>query len=186
MKRITTLSQRTLFFIILGITGMLTSPAAFSQATGDVDVKIQLTDACIINGDPTSGAFGFGDLDFGTTGTLFTQQDGQVLSSGSTIEMTCLAATPPTLEVLSGLHDAQGGTSNHAMAKGTEYIPYDIYDAPSRTAGDVIVNNNVFFTSANDGTPENVDIYGRAFGDPLGGGFTPGTYTDKLTIQVNF
>ena len=67
------------------------------------------------------------------------------------------------------------------MASGSKYVPYDVYTDAGHSSK--IANGTAFFTSANNGTAENVNIYGLATG---GTGLPPGTYTDTLTVQLTY
>lgn len=67
------------------------------------------------------------------------------------------------------------------MANGSKYVSYDIYTDAGHSSK--ITNGTAFFTSANNGTAESVNIYGQASG---GSGLTPGNYTDTLTVQLTY
>lgn len=169
-----------IMLVVLGLILFGTAQAA--TINGVINVTITLTDSCVINGSiPVAGAT-WGNLDFGSHPTLFTSANAQVFGQGSTpITVQCEAATPPTLQIIAGVNDSHGGTHKHSMVNGPDYVPYDIYTNPGLTT--VIDNGTPFFTSANNGTVETVNIYGQAFGAV---GLSPGTYNDTLTVQLTY
>ena len=157
--------------------------AGCTTVNGVINATITLVDACSINGStPTAGAT-WGTLAFGSQPTLFTTATATVTGTGSSpISLQCAAATPPTLTIVSGANDSNAGSGHtHAMANGAKYVPYDIYTDSGHTTK--INNGTAFFTSANNGTSENVNIYGQATG---ASGLTPGAYTDTLTVQLTY
>ncbi len=174
--------------VLTGVLGMLgifcvSIPTQAVNVNGVINATITLAGACSINGSaPVAGAT-WGTLDFGSQSTLFTTATAQVNGSGSSpISLQCATTTPPTLTILSGTNDANAGSGHlHAMANGSKYVSYDIYTDAGHSSK--ITNGTAFFTSANNGTAESVNIYGQASG---GSGLTPGNYTDTLTVQLTY
>jgi len=159
--------------------------SAYAQTTvnGEVAVTMTLTGSCTIDGTaPTAGA-SLGSIDFGTEPTLFTSKDADLVGSISTgLVVNCSGATNPTLSVLQGVNDASAtGGHDYAMANASSYISYDLFTDAGRAAG--ITKGAAFFTSANNGSDETVHIYARAFG---GSALAAGSYTDTLTVQLEF
>ena len=170
---------------ILGIAGLfcLSLPAQAATVNGVINATITLTGACSINGStPVAGAT-WGTLNFGSQSTLFTTATAQVTGTGSSpISLQCATTTPPTLTIISGTNDSNAGSGHtHAMANGAHYVSYDVYTDAGHTSK--IANGTAFFTSANNGSTENVNIYGQATG---ASGLQPGTYTDTLTVQLTY
>ncbi|NLC23099.1 MAG: fimbrial major subunit CsuA/B family protein, partial [Oxalobacter sp.] len=143
-----------IFLILFGLPAFTLAHAA--TVNGIISVTITLTDSCLVNGaTPTAGGT-WGTLDFGSHPTGFTQADAQVEGQASSpITVQCRSATAPTVSIISGINDTQGGSHAHAMANGSNYVPYDIYSDTARSIS--VVNNTTFFTSANNGTVENVN-----------------------------
>ncbi len=170
---------------VLGILGIccLSIPAQAVNVNGVINATITLAGACSINGSAPVGGATWGTLDFGSQSTLFTTATAQVNGSGSSpISLQCATTTPPTLTIISGTNDANAGSGHlHALASGSGYVSYDIYTDAGHSSK--ITNGTAFFTSANNGTAESVDIYGLASGET---GLTPGTYTDTLTVQLTY
>lgn len=170
---------------VLGMLGLcsLSIPAQAVNVNGVINATITLAGACSINGSaPTAGAT-WGTLNFGSQSTLFTTATAQVTGTGSSpISLQCATTTPPTLTIVSGTNDSNAGSGHlHAMASGSKYVPYDVYTDAGHSSK--ISNGTAFFTSANNGTAESVNIYGQATGVS---GLTPGTYTDTLTVQLTY
>lgn len=170
---------------ILGAMGLfcLSLPAQSVNVNGVINATITLTGACLINGSAPVGGATWGTLSFGSQTTLFTTATATVTGTGSSpITLQCATTTPPTLTITGGTNDSNAGAGNtHAMANGAKYVPYDIYTDAGHTTK--IVNGTAFFTSANSGASENVNIYGQAVG---ASGLTPGSYTDTLTVQLTY
>ena len=174
--------------VLTGVLGMLgicslSIPAQAVNVNGVINATITLTGACSLNGSTPTGGATWGTLNFGSQSTLFSTPSAQVTSSGSSpISLQCSTTTPPTLTIVSGTNDSNAGSGHtHAMASGSKYVPYDVYTDAGHSSK--IANGTAFFTSANNGTAENFNIYGLATG---GTGLPPGTYTDTLTVQLTY
>lgn len=170
-------------FILSALISTFPAIAYADSVTGTVNVKITLTGGCLVGTDPIQENDVLGDIDFGSHSTLFDQADGQLLnSSASALEVRCNSTIAPTFTVVNGVNDAQGGSYNHAMANSSVYVPYSLYSDAGRSQ--IVNNGSAFFTSANDGSVETVNLYARAYNPntPL----TVGDYTDILTIRIDF
>ena len=173
------------------ITGLSTVIAAltFSSApleaqtvTGTIDASITLEDACSINNEEGS-AVDFGSLAFGTHSALFDESDAQVAGAGG-ISVLCSPGVAPTFTLLSGLHDNQASPAVHAMQDTAEtaFVGYTLYTDSARTTA--LAVNDTIVLSAFASTPQTIDLYGRAFGDP--GNLPAGTYEDTLNVELSW
>jgi len=166
-------------------TALLCSSPAHADITGTVDATITLEAGCIVNGQSFSdGAAGadFGTLDFGTQNTLFAQADGQVLSGGGAFTVQCSPGITPILSFDAGENDGLGaGAGLRAMENGSaagQYVTYNLYSDAGRTA---IIPIGGDISLASTGTPQTVNVYGRAFGEAA---LTPGIYSDTITVVL--
>ncbi|MDZ4368726.1 MAG: spore coat U domain-containing protein, partial [Afipia sp.] len=170
----------------LGIgAAFLTAAPAYADITGSVDATITLEAGCIVNGqnysDGASGA-DFGNLDFGTQNTLFTQADGEVLSGGSAITIQCSPGITPVLSFDAGENDGDGAGSGlrameHSSTPG-QFVTYNLYSDAGRTT---IIPIGGDLTLSSSGAAQTVNVYGRAFGEA---GLVPGTYGDVVTVLL--
>lgn len=167
---------------VLGVS-IFTNSTQAATVNGTIGVSITLINSCLVNGGTPTGGMTFGTLGFGSQPTEFTSATASVQGTGSNpIQLQCSSSTTPTLTMVSGVNDTHAtGSYLHAMTTGGKYVSYNVYTDVGLT--NVIQNGAVFFTSANNGTVENVNIYGQAVGAT---GLTPGTYTDTLTVTLTF
>lgn len=151
--------------------------------SGTVDVSMELEAACEVNGSASASGVDFGSLAFGSHTSLFEQADAMVLNNGTAIEVLCSPGVEPSVRITGGANDAQGGSANHAMSYLDNYIPYTLYTDVGRSSA---LNVNVAHSlvgTADGTTPQTLELYGRAFGQP---GLASGTYTDTLNIELAF
>lgn len=156
---------------------------AQADISGTIEATITLASGCVINGTNTAdglSATDFGTLDFGTHTTLFDTADAQVTGGVSGVEVQCTAGVAPRLVFQGGLHDGQGvGAGNRALGNGSGgYVTYNLfldagYATPLAIGDDVVL--------ADDGTPQTVAVYGRAYGAD---GLEAGTYNDVITVLL--
>mgnify|MGYP001669458417 FL=1 len=105
------------------------SGAQAATVAGTVSATLVLTSSCQVNGAAATGGMSFGNLNFGTANSLFTEADGQVLGGGGgALSILCSAGTSPTLTVSAGAHDGQSVGGGRALYDGVaNYVPYDLY-----------------------------------------------------------
>lgn len=66
------------------------SSAHATTVTGQISASLILTNSCLVNGVGGSTGLNFGTLNFGTTNTLYTEADAQVLGGGgSALSIQC-------------------------------------------------------------------------------------------------
>jgi len=172
---------------ILSLFVVISSHQSFAadSITGTVGVSMTLVGSCLVNGGEVATGSSFGNLDFGSQKTLFSQATASVKSSGGTqLTITCNAdtGTTPTITLINGANDTNASASyNHAMKNGNSYINYSLYSDAGHST--VIAPNTAFFSSKNDGSNETVAIYAKAVGKS---GLAVGQYTDTITLKIDF
>ncbi|MFG6667116.1 spore coat U domain-containing protein [Halomonas sp. HNIBRBA4712] len=155
--------------------------------SGVIDSSITLVDGCVINGSEASGGdtgVDFGDIDFGTAPAVFDAEDSTVAGGGANgVEVLCSPGVEPTFALTSGLNDGAASEGLHAMANGAgDFVGYSLYRDAART--DLIGLGETVALTTFDGTPQVIELYGRAFG--AGGALPSGTYTDTLSVELTF
>lgn len=159
----------------------LSSAAFAQQVQGTVNSTITLSSACEVNGDTDVVGVDFGELDFGTHNTFFSQADAVVDGNGAdAINIRCSSGAAASLAVENGANDGEVVGFTHAMVYNTSFVPYEVYTSASRTTP---LENGELVSITGTGANVPVSLYGRATGVA---GLVPGTYTDTLTITLTF
>lgn len=167
--------------LMVALTGL--SPVQ-ANITGSINANITLQDGCTINGsNPSNGASGvsFGTLNFGPQTTLFAQVDSQVIGAAGGIAVQCTVGVSPVLVIGAGQFDGLGANGLRAMLNLSvpgNYVGYNLYRDPSRTQ---VIAPGDSITLLADGSPQLVQVFGRAFG---ASGLNSGTYTDLVTVTL--
>jgi spore coat protein U-like protein len=168
----------------LGIAMLSFSSAAYADITGTIDATITLESGCIINGDNTldnDASADFGQINFGTETTIFSEVSGQVSGTGAGITIQCTAGVTPNLVFQTGQHDASAtGLGNKAMqheTTTTQYVSYNLLLDDDST----VINNGDSIPLANDGSEQTITVNGRAYGSA---GLIAGTYNDTVTVLL--
>ncbi|MBS7320829.1 MAG: spore coat protein U domain-containing protein [Myroides sp.] len=172
--------KKVISYATLAVIGLIGIQAANAEnTTGTLTVKATVAKGCSVNTD-ASGTVANAVLDFGTITSLTANVDGDTTTtSGTSIKVLCNNGTAYTVAFGAG-SNSQGGVRR--MAGGSsEFIPYDLYLATTRTAA-LAVDGTTAFTG--NGTPQTLDVYGRI---PAGSVLpTAGNYTDVVTLTVTY
>ena len=144
----------------------LASPAAASTQTGLIEVAITIVPTCVIKTT---------DMNFGT----FTSSEPTDDLGTSNITTTCSLLTSFTLGLDGGLH-ADGAQRRMSDGNGN-FVRYSIARDVARTqllrpAVDLV-------PLIGTGLPQVTQLYGSV---PTGQNVPAGTYTDRITVTVDF
>ncbi|WP_162617976.1 spore coat U domain-containing protein [Salinicola halophilus] len=182
-------TQRYLGIALATVMAASVSSQALAQAagqsvTGTIDVTLELTAACRINGIEETSGLDFGLLDFGTQTTLFEDTSSEVQSDGSAISVICSPETTPSVAISGGSYDEESDAGNvHALSNGTSFVPYSLYTDADHTQ-QITLGQDLPLAGTPDGVnPQTLSLYGRAVGRD---GLTPGTYNDTLNVVLSF
>lgn len=170
----------------LAVSVLGLSVAASAQAatvTGQLTSSLVLINSCQVNGSVGSSGLNFGALNFGTTTSLFTSANAQVLGSGGgAMSILCAAGVIPVVKIRAGAHDGQSIGGTRALADGSgNFVAYDLYTDAGTTQRLVIDATITLPTSS--GVQQTVNLYGRAVGKA---GLPAGTYTDTISVELTF
>jgi spore coat protein U-like protein len=168
------------------LTGLSTwTFAATGLITGQVEVKLNVSTGCNVNGATTtdSGTGNkFGTLDFGKTSTTWSNVYTAELSNASNagkLTVECEGADVPfSVSIDGGLRGDR--TLKHITASDT--VPYTIYRNSARTDAYVINQAQKFTAKENQATE--VPIYGAIAANSTAK--AQGDYTDTLTVNIAF
>ncbi|WGL95393.1 spore coat protein U domain-containing protein [Arsenophonus nasoniae] len=163
-----------------------------------MNVNLVLTTACIVNGtNAPTGPVALGILDFGAHGTTFnTLQATLSNNGGSSFTVACSTGDPFTVILASSTNQPPAPTTVVGTAgnppryvkntsDSTKGVYYSVYDAAAMTTA---LANGDTITPASTPSPgtNTYTLYGKIVGDGTNTGITAGTYTDVLTININY
>lgn len=161
--------------ILVGLTfaAAATSAGAATDTT-TFNVKIRITNTCDIH---TVAAT---DVDFGTVASTATNVD-----SDGRLTVNCTPGAAYTI----ALDNGENGTdvNSRAMKSGTNLVPYQLYTAAARGAGDVwgsttgASGGNVL-SGSGSGAAQVIPVYGRT----PSANFPAGDYQDVVTATITY
>lgn len=168
--------------LLLGTGYIATAQAAI---TGQVDVKLNVSTGCTVEGSTVAGNLNqFGTLDFGnTSGKWDNILTAQVAASatGSHLNVKCDSTTPVNFTV--AIDGGQRADRSLKHTSSTDLVSYNVYRDAARTTP-YVINTAQNFT-ANTGVSEQVPIFG-AIAANSGTAKAQGDYKDTLLVTVNF
>jgi spore coat protein U-like protein len=158
------------------------TPAFAGSATGTLDVELNVTNACVVNGaTAVSSSFGSaGKMLFADQPGLFDNVDAQALTTGgNTIGVTCSPGAVPSLTVGSGAHDSSG---TRRLVSGANSVAYHLFSDAART------NELAIGQAINLGTATSSQINVPIFGGVNSGGviLAAGKYTDTVQLTLSW
>ena len=120
-----------------------------------------------------------GTLEFGVYNPL----NEEPLDSSTSVKVVCTNTTPYSISLDKGLGD-DSNIDDRKMANGASVINYSLYQDATRL--NLWGNTPTTMVSGiGTGYPQNLTIYGRIFATNEHAN-PPGTYTDTVTVTVNF
>ncbi len=160
--------KRALTIAMTAALAMSGQNAMAAQATATLGVSMTVTSQCVTSA-PSA-------LFFGSVGSLASNVDSQ-----ATISVQCTSGTPYSVALAVGTANS-ATVSARKMASGTATITYALYSDYARATlwGDA--STNVVSGSGNGGA-QSLTVYGRV---PVQSLPAPGTYSDNVTVQVNY
>lgn len=169
--------------IMLSITWLLIS-TAFSpvanaaSTTGTLTVQATISEACSV----TSGDKAL--IDFGTIYVTNKMRTAQT-TDATGIAVQCSEGVQYLIYLSQGLHQLNAGeVDNRRMSFNEKYIPYELYqDSAFNTEWGSVESKKNFLSATGDGTIQKYPVYAKIYNQQ-----TPpaGTYSDTVTIQVNY
>ncbi|VVP31533.1 spore coat U domain-containing protein [Pseudomonas fluorescens] len=167
---------------LLGLT-LAASATAATTVTGQITSSLILISSCQVNGSGGSTGLNFGDLNFGTANSLFTEASGQVLGGGGgALSILCSSGTTPAVKVRAGAHDGQSPGGTRALADGSgNFVPYDLYTDAGHSQ--ILAIDGVVNLATSTGVAQTVNLYGKAVGKA---GLPAGTYSDTIAVELTF
>lgn len=157
---------------------------AASPQTGNLQVKIEITQDCQVNTGTDGAGAGDAILDFGSHGVLNAKVDGETASTGAgSIQVQCTNGTDYDIGLDGGQNKDVNARQMKGGSNGTEFVGYQLYsDAARQTVwGDTVGTDTV--RKQADGTVQTYPVYGEV---PAQTTPSAGTYADTVAINVTF
>lgn len=158
--------------IALLLTASLTTSLALAggAASAQMLVTTTINSMCDIS---------VGSLEFGSYNPL----NQEPLDSDTSVRVVCTNTTPYSVSLDKGM-GADATIDDRKMANGTSVVNYSLYQDVARL--NLWGNTPLTMVSGiGSGYPQNLTIYGRIFATNEHAN-PPGTYTDTVTVAVNF
>ncbi|MFC4820055.1 spore coat U domain-containing protein [Dokdonella ginsengisoli] len=155
------------------LAALAAGTASAATDTTTFNVKIVITSSCDIH---TVAAT---DVDFGNQPSTSTNIDNQ-----GALNLSCTPGTAYTV----ALDNGQNGTdvNSRKMANGANLVPYQLYRAAARGAGDVwgstIGAGGNVLAGSGTGSTVSIPVYGRV----PSANFPAGSYNDVITATVTY
>ena len=153
--------------IALGIAAaaaLASTPALAGQATGTVQVSLNVSSSCSVSTQP---------LDFGTTNSFAANNDA---STTATVKCTPLAQ----YEVLLDYGTNASGTQRRLKSAAGGFVTYALFSDAARS---IPWTPLAGVPGVGDGNEKALTIYGRV---PSQSAVAAGDYKDTVTITVNY
>lgn len=161
---------------IMGLSTMNAAPALASTTSATFDISVTIAKTCSVTTDSSS------DIDLGTVFSTATN----TLGSGA-ITVNCSKSTPYYVGLAPSNANATGAGVMAGTGGNTDTIPYQLSSTtgPSgtvwgNTANSTTVGNGV------SGTGTGSDQTLTAYATVASANYTPDTYTDTVTVNVNY
>jgi len=158
--------------VLAAVLATLASGAGAATDSTSFNVKIIITNTCDIH---TTAAT---DVNFGSVASTATNVD-----AAGQLNVTCTPLAAYTI----GLDNGQNGTSvstRKMKDAGTNLVPYQLYKAAARGAGDVwgsTVGTDLY-SGTGTGLAQAIPVYGRV----PGANFPAGSYNDVVTATITY
>lgn len=159
---------------VLGVAAA-SAPAIAATATANFQVKMTILKSCSVVAGTAS------DIDLGSVNADYTG----VSSGSNTIHVTCSKTTPYYI----GLRPSNNSTTGAGVMSGTggntDQVPYQLASDGSGTNwGDTATSTSVGngVAGLGSGLAQDIPVYATA----PSANFTPDTYADTVTVNVNF
>lgn len=170
------LSRCALFVGLASISAMVATPAMADTATSTFQVTITIQKACTVTAGATS------NISLGSVPATATDVAGN-----NTITVKCSKTTPYYIGLAPFNNNADGAGTMSGTGDNADLVPYQLRSAPG--AAGTIWGNTATTTSPGNGiggTGTGADQSHTVYVTVPSANFTPDTYTDVVTVKVNY
>ncbi|MEM6161518.1 spore coat protein U domain-containing protein [Erwinia sp. P6884] len=166
-----------------------------ATTTGTINAQLVLTTGCLVNGQSATTGVDFGTLDFGSSAATFDTLNATLVGSlGNGIFVRCTTGQTYNVQLTSS-NAAPANVFGAVTAQprylvlgsdATQGIAYTLYGTTSYTTP-IADNTDLANTGTTDPVNgENYPIYGRITGGGFDATIPAGTYTDTISVAVNY
>lgn len=151
------------------------SPLAFG-ATKQLNMSVisQVNVNCSFQATPSLNFLGYDPN--GVNSTL-------PLDQTALLQISCTRGATTTIGIDSGTHAGQTSFGTRALADGTKYLGYDLYQDSARTILWTNAGAGLYNFVSPSSLPTTISIYGRIFPSQNP---QSGIYTDSLVVTINY
>lgn len=164
------MNARRLSIIASALFAVAAGPALAADTT-TFNVTVTITTVCNVDAAAAT------NVAFGSQPSTATNID-----AAGALNVQCTSTAPYAITLDNGLNGAS--VSARAMNNGATLVPYQLYRAATRGAGDVWGSTAGVddYTGTGDGTVQNIPVYGRV----ASANFPPGSYSDTVTATITY
>lgn len=155
-------------YITFGKQGSFACPTGGASATGSFSVTASVTASCLITAS---------NMGFGSVGLL-----NSAVNSTNVLQPQCTNSTPYSVGLNAGA-SALGSTSLRYMTGAAGAVSYRLYSNSNRTANWGNTSGTDTVASVGTGSAQSFTVYGQV---PTQASPPPGTYSDTVTVSVNY
>lgn len=186
-----------LFLVCCGLGVCATGSALAATTTGTINATLTLTTGCLVNGQAATTGVNFGTLDFGTSAATFTTLTAALSGTGTVgngITVKCTTGQTYNVQLTSSnaapatVYGTPSAQPRYLIlgSDATRGITYSLYGSTAYTTP---IGNNTNLVNTGTPDPNNGDIYpiyGRVTGGNNNTAIPAGTYTDTISVAVNY
>ena len=157
------------------LAALLPGAAYAETITGTFNVTMEITSTCLVQS-------GIADLDFGSHPASDTN-----ISGSTVLQVACAKDTPFNIGLAPSNDDDTGAGVMSGTGGNTDTVPYQLRQGPALLApvwGNTATAADVGNGVAGTGSGALVDY--PVYGTVASANYTPGTYSDIVTVNVNF
>jgi len=157
------------------------APANAQSATGTIGVRLNITNACVVNDATTlqTDLGRTGDIHFADQPGTFSSVDGELVGALGALAVRCSPGATPALTIGAGANDQAGVRQ---MVSGSSAVPYRLYTNAARN-DEIGIGRSLTLGAASSAAIV-VPIYARATNS---GGILPaGSYADTVQITLSW
>jgi spore coat protein U-like protein len=161
-------------------------PAALAQTaptTGVLQVSASVESGCRVVGQAQVNGVDFGELDFSSHPSLFKQPlTAQARLASDTLQLRCVGVTSAHITVDAGLHASD---NQRRLASGAQHVPYELFlDDAGAEPLSIDTPRSVPISANGALAVVDLPVYGRV--PPATGGYSPGSYQDRVQVTVSW
>lgn len=171
-----------LFFLSIAPWLPSTARANVLHAPASTDIRISISGGCEFSNAAVQHSVAvIGALNFGHIYHLNTVTDITSAPGAGTIQLRCTPGVTARVTMDAGLHGSSAADRRMQHANNSNYLAYQLYTNPARNiVWDSATGQSLIF---NSDTIEALTVFGRL---PVQSGILPGTYTDTITVTINW